>query len=65
MLESVEELFEFALVFARQDDEAAGETVAESVEGDGFLALRSCRAGGKLGIGAVGDELGWRNGSAY
>jgi hypothetical protein len=60
MLEAVEELFEFALVFVRQDDKAASEAVTESVEGNGFLALRSFRAGGELGIGLIGRGLGLR-----
>ena len=46
VLETVEEFFEFALVFVRQDDEAAGESVAEGVEGDGFPAFSSLGAAG-------------------
>ena len=58
MLEAVVEFFEFVLVFARQDDEAAGETVAEGVEGDGLLAFGRICARAVLGVGAVGGELG-------
>lgn len=48
------------LVFARQDHEATGESMAEGVEGEGFLALRSFRTGGELRIGLIGRGLGLR-----
>src|SRR5947209_2918585 len=39
VLPAVEEFFEFVLVFVRQEDEAAGEPMAERVEGDGPLTF--------------------------
>ena len=62
MLQAVVQLFEFVFVFARQDYEAAGEAVAEGVEGDGLLPSGVFAPVRELGVGAVGGELGGGSG---
>ena len=47
-----------ALACWSMDDDLAGEAVAEGVQRRTFLSLFGAGAGGELGIGAIGRELG-------
>src|SRR5215467_7630740 len=48
---------EGGLVFGGMDDDLAGESVAEGVQGRAPFAFLGARASGNLRVGAVGDEL--------
>ncbi len=50
-------------VFGGEEDGAAGETGFECVQTGARFAGRSFRAGGELGIGAIGGELSGRGGA--
>jgi hypothetical protein len=56
----LEEFVELGGIFAREDDVAAAEAVSNRVGGGGPFAFGGSRTGGKLGIGAVGGDLGLR-----
>jgi hypothetical protein len=55
--EVVAELVEVLTGFAGEDEFSGPEAVAKGVHGAGGLALRGARAGGPLGITAVGLDL--------
>jgi hypothetical protein len=50
------------VVFRREDDDVAGESMAEGVEGGALFAGGGAGAGGALGVGAVGFGAGWVGG---
>jgi len=57
VVERLEELAQFVLIFAREQEGLGGEPVLEGVEADGGASFGGLGAGAAEGIAAIGVDL--------